>query len=273
MNATSHLSLNPQKLLWIALAALTLIATVLRTLSLFLCMDTIGYFQEGALPVILFYVVTGLTALACAALFFLINKGDTPREPTTLTGARFVGAAIAAIALCATALCLIVRVRALPVPTLLALITAAALLCGAVYFALRLTATKPTTVALWGFGAILSFALCLILTYFDRYTQMNAPRKLSFHVCMLLAMLAVLLELRDLLDRPLPRVCVALTAFAAALCTAISLSSLLALASATRQDPFYMFFDVTALGLAAYFGTKCAQYALTPTAPAKEVAQ
>ena len=261
MNATSHFRSIHPKLAWITLAALTLIATVLRSLSLFLYMDEIGYFRADATLTTLFYVVIALIGALCVAIPFLINIGCIAREPTTLTGARFSGAAAAAVTLCATAFFLLIRLQKLPTPAPISLLTALALLGGAIYFALRLTSTKTATVALWGYAAIFGCALSLILTYFDRYTQMNAPHKLSFHVCMILVMLALLLELRDLLGRPLPRTCVALTGFAGAFCTAIALPNLLAFACGVYSDAFYLFFDVMTLGLAVYLVTKCAQYA------------
>ncbi len=270
MNAASRRPFPTQRLLWLVLAALTLLATVLRTLSLLLCLDEIGYFQKGAVPVVLFYVVIALIALACLALFFLLNKESIPHEPATLSTARFVGAALAAVALAAAALFLIFRSNALPIPTPLVILTAPILLCGTVYFAMRLTRSKATTTVLFGYGAILATALSLILTYFDPYTQMNAPHKLSQHVCLLAVMVALLLEQRDLLDRPLPRACVSFTAFATAFCTATALPNILAFIGGVFDDPLYLFLDVMILGLAAYFGTKCAQYALVP-APAQEV--
>lgn len=272
MNATSHPLLTRQKAPWLVLAILTVLAVALRTISLFASMDPIGYFQKGSVPVVLFYVVIALAALVCVALFFLIIKEDTVREPPTLFSIRFIGAAIAAITFAVTAIFLILRATALPTPTPLNFMTAASLLCGAVYFASRLTAAKPQTTVLWGYGTILSTALSLILTYFDRYTQMNAPHKLSFHVCMLLSMLALLLEQRDLLERPLPRLCVVFTCFAAIFCTATALPSILAFAGGVFDDPIYLFFDIMTLGLAAYFVTKCASYALSPI-PHREVSK
>ena len=264
LNVTSHLKSIRPKLAWISLAALTLIATVLRTLSLFLCMDEIGYFRSGATLTILFYVVIALMGALCIAIPFLINIERVAREPAVLAGSRFAGAAIAAVTLCAAALFLLIRAQKLPTPALLNLLTALALLCGATYFALHLTSVKSATVALWGYGAIFGCALSLILTYFDRYTQMNAPHKLSFHICMILVMLALLLELRDLLGCPLPRTCTTLTGFAAAFCTAIALPNLLAFAGGVYSDVFYLFFDIMTLGLATHFGTKCAQLACSP---------
>ena len=268
MNATSRFSLSRQKLFWLILATLTVLATILRTVALMGSMDEIGYFQKGSLPVALFYATVALIALGCVTLFFLISNKDASREPVALPRARFVSAAIAAVTLAATALFLAVRMSSLPTPTLLNVLTALTLLCGAVYFALRLTAIPITTTALWGYGAILSLALSLILTYFDQYVQMNAPHKLSFHVCMILAMIALLLELRDLLDRPFPRFCVALTALAAAFCTATALPNLIAFLGGVYSDVLYLFFDMMTLGVAVYFGTKCVYYALSP---AKEV--
>ncbi len=264
MSIVSPSSLTPKKVLWLALAVLTLLATVLNTISLFAYMDAIGYFQVGATTVTLFYIAIGLAAAICVAFFFLINIKDVSHEPQTLSGARFKSAAVAALPFGAAALFLLLNVSALSAPLFLILLTAISLLCGGVYFALRLTRVRSDVAVLWGYGAILSCGLSLILTYFDRYTQMNAPHKLSFHVCMILAMLALLLEQRDLLNRPFPRLCVVFTALAAVFCTATALPNVLAFAGGVYDSLLYLFFDIMTLGLAAYFDVKCAYYALSP---------
>ena len=272
MKALPRLSPAGRRVLWLTLAALTLLTTMLHTLALFSAMDRIGYFQRSAAPVILFYVFCALGILVCAAFPFLIYNRDVAREPHELPTLRFVGAAVAAVAACTTALFLIFKASALPTPTPLNLLTALSLLCAAVYFALRLKTGNVCSTVLWGYGAILSAALSLVLTYFDRYTQMNAPHKISLHVCMLAVMFALLAEQRDLLDRPLPRLCTAGTALAAFLCTALSLPAIIAFIGGVYDDPLYLFFDLLTLGFAVYFGTKCAQYARTAT-PTEEVSQ
>lgn len=270
MNDTSRPPFRHQKMLWLALAALAVLATVFRSLALFLHLDEIGYFQQGAVTVTLFYAVIALTALICFSFFFLINKEDVAKEPETLPSARLAGAVVAALSLGTTAVFLLLRAKTLSAPLPLVLATAVFLLCGTVYFLLRLRGTKPDAAALCGYGAILSTALSLILTYFDRYTQMNAPHKLSFHICMLLAMIALFLEMRDLLKRPLPRLCVAFTAFAAVFCLSSSIPNLLAFLGGVYDDPLYLFFDLMTLGPGVYFTTKCACYALCCS---KEVAK
>lgn len=269
MKALPCLSACQRRTFWTMFAALTLITTALHTLALLTAMDTIGYFQSSAASATLFYACIGLGILVCAA-FLLTPNENIARETQALPLPRFVGAAMAAAAAGATAAFLISRSTALPTPALLNLITAISLICAAAYFALRLKASRTDTTVLCGYGAILAATLSLISTYFDRYTQMNAPHKLFFHICMLAVMFALLLEQRDLLGRPLPRLCVASTALAAFLCTAFSLPAIIAFSAGVYNDPMYLFFDILALGFAVYFGTKCAHYAL---APKKEVSQ
>lgn len=270
MKALPRLSASRRRALWLVLAALTLLSATLHTVALFTAMDEIGYFQSSAVSVILFSVLCGLGILCCVAFFFLINNKDVVREPRSLPMPRFIGTAAAALATCVTALFLIFRTSALPTPTPFNLLVALALLCATVYFALRLGARTTTTTVLWGYGAILSAALSLVLTYFDRYTQMNAPHKLAFHVCMLAVMFALLLEQRDLLGRPLSRLCAGCTALATFLCTVFSLPAIIAFVGGVYDDPFYLFFDILTFGFAAYFGTKCVQYARF-SAPDEEV--
>lgn len=270
MNDASRPTFRHQKALWLVLSALAVLATVFRSLALFLHLDEIGYFQQGAVTVVLFYAVILLAALICLSFLFLIIKEDIAKERDALPSPRLSGAVAAALSLGATAVFLLLRAKMLSAPLPLVLITAVSLLCGAVYFLLRLRGAKPDVAVLWGYGAILSTALSLILTYFDRYTQMNAPHKLSFHICMLLAMIALFLEMRELLKRPLPRLCVAFTAFAAVFCLSSSIPNLLAFLGGVYDDPLYLFFDVMTLGLGTYFTIKCACYALCSS---KEVAE
>ena len=255
-------------------ASLALLACALRTLALFLRFDTdIGYFHSGAPLVIAAHLCTALCALICVIIPFLINIGRHPEEKDTLPAPRFLSAAVCAAALCVAAFYLLTNADKVPAPAPLVLLTALSLLAGAVYFLLRLLSGKPRSTVAFGFFVILAAALCLATTYFDRYTQMNAPHKLSLHLCMLAIMFGMLYELRALLGRALPRACTAATTLAAALCFVYSLSNTIAFLGGVYDDVTYFLFDLVTLGFAAYFTTKCLRLAVPPIPEKTEVEQ
>ena len=203
------------------------------------------------------HLCTALCALVCVIIPFLINIRAIPQEKEALSAPRFLTAAAAAILTGIAALYLLICADNVPASPMLVFLTALCWLGSAVYFLCRSLHVKLRTAAILGFFPIFAAALSLSLTYFDRYTQMNAPHKTSMHLCMLAVMFAVLYELRALLSRAMPRACAFVTALAASLCTIYSLSNIIAFLGGVYNDPTYLVFDLTALGFAAYFIAKC----------------
>ncbi len=267
---------NRATLFFLLSTLLAVLACTLRTLALFLGFDTeIGYFRSGSPLVIATYICTALCVLCCAAIPFLINIniGAHPREKDPLPTPRFISSAVCAAALCVAAFHLFTNGDQVPAPAILVLLTALCLLVGATYFLVRLLGRKTRTAVALGFFMILAAALCLATTYFDRYTQMNAPHKLSLHLCMLAIMFGMLYELRALLDRSLPRACTIATTIAAAICSIYSLSNAIAFLGGVYDDVTYFLFDLVTLGFAAYFTTKCIRLAVPPIPEKTEVEQ
>jgi hypothetical protein len=255
-------------------ALFTILACALRTVALFVSFDAdIGYFHTTAPLVILTDVCTLLSIVLGATIPFLINIEIVPEETSPLSSPRFIGTAVNTLFPCAAALFLIFCVKDVPAPALLVLITALCLLATAAYFLLRLFYAKPKTAASIGFSVILAAATVLATTYFDRYTPMNAPHKLSLHLCMLSIMFAMLYELRALLARPMPRACTAATVIAASLCTVYALSNVIAFVGNVYNDVTYFFFDLLTLGFAIYFIAKCIGLAILSQADHTEVEQ
>lgn len=248
------------------------LACILRTVGFFISFDAdIGYFRTATPIVIVTNVCILVFLLLCVTISFLINKEAVPAEQASLPAPRFIAAAINALLLCITALFLFVHYDALPAPTLLVLLAAVCLLVCAVYFLLRLCNAKLRTAAAAGILTIPGAALVLAITYFDRYTQMNAPHKLSLHLCMLSIMFAMLYELRDLLGRPAPRACVLSTAVAAGLCCIYALSNIIAFLGGVYENVTYLMLDLVALGFAAFFITKSIRFASLPDKTNTEV--
>ena len=270
----SHLRQNRASLFFLLIAFFALLACALRTLALFFSFDAdIGYFRPPSTLAILADVSLLICIAPSVAVSFLINKEVASREETALTAPRFAAAAAAALTLSIAALFALLRLEQIPAPKPVVLLAAICLLVTAVYFLCRLCAVHPRAAAPLGFFAIFGAALMLAITYLDRYTQMNAPHKISLHLCMLAIMLAMLYEQRTNLERHSPRACIAVTALAAAVCTAYALSNALAFLVGVYSNVMYFLFDLVALGFAAYFITKSIRFALIHAAENTEVEQ
>ena len=171
--------------IYLSVAGISVIALVLRTLALFLEMDEIGYFSNGALSV-LTVVLQAVTVIGCIVYPFFIKKDSIPSPaPLSVIGKAF---ALLAALLVAMAAVLLMIAAADTELILLAVVAALALLCGAAYF-LLCTKGMNGAYALLAFGLCLGAVLLISLTYFDLFVPMNAPRKTSLHLCLLALML------------------------------------------------------------------------------------
>ena len=259
----SRLRRDRALLVFVSTAFFTLLAVTLRTVAFFTSFDAaIGYFRSGSPLAILTNACILLGAVLSVSVSFLINNKRVSDEKAPFPTPRFIGAALTAFALCTVSLFLLVRADTVPAPTILVLLTALLLLGSATYFLLRLCNAKPGTCAAVGFLAVFAAAFSLAVTYFDRYTPMNTPHKLSMHLCMLAIMFAMLYELRALLGRPMPRARVCTATLAASLCTVCSLSNIVAFIGGVYDDLLYFFFDLLILAFAVYFITQSIRFAL-----------
>ena len=250
------------------------LACTLRTLAFFTAFDAdIGYFRTASVLVI----ASGVCTVVCLGLgvtvSFLINIRGVSDEKNALSSPRFATAAANAILFAVVALLTIFRAEVIPASATLVLLAGICLLASAAYFLLRLLNSSTKSAATFGFFTILAPAMMLGVTYFDRYTQMNAPHKLSLHLCALAVMFAMLYEERALLSRPLPRACAVATTVAASLCAIYALSNAIAFLGGVYDDLTYFLFDLITLGFAAWFITKCARRPVTPNAKQEEVAE
>lgn len=249
---------NSAKLCRAALAITVLLALLFRILALLFSFDAqIGYFQKGSILILLTYVLEGISVALCAALPFLINNARVRGASASPGVAELIGAIFTAMMLPITAAYLLLKGRTgLVAPALLSILAALLCLIGIGFFVTRLFSFKQDTRALFGYALIFGAALLMMIAYLDRYTQTNAPHKLSQHLCMLCMMLAVLYEARALVGRDLPRVRLAVTALAFALCGIFSLSNLIAFCAGAYDDLTYLVCDLPALGFAIYSGAR-----------------
>ncbi|MBQ9098285.1 MAG: hypothetical protein IJY50_02545 [Clostridia bacterium] len=234
----------------------TLLAAVLRTLAL--CLDLqidIGYFRAGAVLPTLLYVWEGLTLLACLAPLFLIKKDELAPVRGVTSSLTLIGAILAALTFAATAIYLATQMGAIasafPMPLALLLLAVIFLLIGGAYFLLQAMG-RLESAGLCGYGVILAAALLLSVTYFDRYTPMNAPHKVALHVCLLSIMVYMLYELRVLIGRSLPRALCVISAVTFFLTATVGISNLIAFGAGIYSDPLYLMGDLCCIAMAVY---------------------
>ncbi len=191
MKKTAHLL----RVFALAIAALTLTATVLRSLCLLLAFDrAVGYYDSGALPTSLYIVLAlvPVTALVYALLVRRSAGGEAlpcpaPAERTTLVRSfslSTVGALVTAFAIGVLGL----TSNGLDTLTLLHLLAAALAIP---YFAVSRSAPP-----IWsGIAAVVCCILSIVVEYFDPYVAVNSPIKLMHLVALLSAALYLLTEL------------------------------------------------------------------------------
>lgn len=254
-----------------AMGGMTLLTLILRTLALFLSMDPeVGYFADGALSVLL-TVIEVASLAACLALPLLVKAGELPRGRAPLSLSGLIGTGVSALLFAATAIYLLVRIDYIPAPVVLCLLAALCLLAGATYFVFEfLGKGKPAL----GFGVILAVALLLSITYFDRYTPMNAPHKTALHLCLLSIMLFMLYEVRAAIGRDLPRALSVTSAIAFLFCATVGVSDLIAFIAGIYTDPLYLMGDLLVLGFAIYVAARAVAdlmrlHSAEPVAPAE----
>ena len=188
--------------------------------------------------------------LACFALPFLEKAENVPAANATissLTGRIVTSLCALSFAVCAIAFFLMRGNAA--APSFLIVISALLLFVAAFYF-LPAANAKPSPFL--GYAVIFSAILTLSVTYFDRYTQMNAPLKLSLHVSLLSIMLFMLYDVRVLLDLQRPRARIVCGSIAFLLCTALGTSNLIAFAAGVYEDALYFFPSLALVGFAIY---------------------
>ena len=189
------------------IAALTLVATALRSLAFALSFDVaVDYFDAGIFPTLLYIVIALaiVAALAYAAYLHRQTKEGEPYPDIPVVGRRPLAVRIASVLVVFAALLLVLI--ELPVilsgyPFSLAHLRALMALAVIPFFVLPLSRRAAP------FG-ILVEALCILLLcseYFDRYVTTNSPIKLMQQAAFLAVMLYVLTELYALVDVEQPR--------------------------------------------------------------------
>lgn len=248
------------------IGALTLCGSILRALALCLQLDPVtGYFAEPAFLPAATLAIQILTVLLCLAPLFLFAKEELPTKRAPLSMAELIGCAVAVLCCVATAVYLFPRIYALPAPSVLVVAAILFLFIAAAFFA---TCFLGKPAPLCGYGVILAAALLLSITYFDRYTPMNAPHKVSVHLCLLSVMAYMLYDIRISIQRALPRALLAVSGICFSLCATIGVSNLIAFAAGVYDSPLYLLCDLFLIALALYVAARTVT-PLLPQSPAE----
>lgn len=276
--------LFPYRLYLIGAGAIALIVTLLRTLALCLTLDAdIGYFNttggNGVLVGAL-YTVTLLGVADCFSLPFLLKRNVLPEKQRPLNVSGHACTCLCALAFIAATVYLFLQmmgyaagtVSILIAPAPLLLLAAVACAVAALYFLLQLLGMEQIATPC-GYGVILGAILLLSVTYFDRYTQMNAPHKVWVHLSLLSIMIYMLYELRARIDRPSPRAFSVTAALCFILCASTGVSDLVAYIAGLYNDAPYLICDLILTAFAAYVACRTISNAREVTAPETEEAE
>ncbi len=259
---------TPRKLCTYLAAALglTLLTAALRIAALLSSFDAIGYFSAGPLPTLLYCLVA--LAVAGSLSVFWLFRGDTltpPLAPRETPLFSLVGSAMALFAFAFALIATVTGIGKLEAPTAVSVITVLLLAAGIFYFAAPLFGARfpREATVLCGYGAILATVFLLIVTYFDRYTQMNAPHKVGLHMALVCAALYLLYEVRELLQKPLPRLSLLFSALGLFFCGVVGISDTVAYLLGIFTDPLYLPADLLCLSLFLYIGVRAAERLLS----------
>lgn len=250
-------SLQRLRMLFLSAASLTLVGLILRTLSLFFAFDRdIGYFARGAFCPVLLSAVEAVSILWFFLFFFLIKKGTLPDMLPAPGLAAVCGRSFAGVTTLAAVVVLLWNANRLVAPTVIPLLAALCLLFGLVYLLFPVLGKKQLTAELFsGYALIFACALLLSVTYFDRYTQMNAPHKVGQHLALISIMPALLCELRVRIGRARPRAHAVFACVSGFLCTVVGGSNVIATIGGVYGDPVYLVIDLFLLGFGVYLAT------------------
>ena len=249
------------RICYIGTLALALLATVLRTVALFCCFDAhVGYFQSGILPTMCqsLCVLAFLFPLVCA---FVMRKTDVAGMKAQMqpTAARPLITAILPMAVLITAsiLMLVLYVRGTESTTvsthkmllyLFVLGMISSLFCAA------RCGLKPGTVITVLLGMVLLAwgILAIGYTYFDPFTPMNSPVKISIQFGILSVLLATTSNLRALLGKYAPRSGMFFHSLAVFFCFNASLPTMIAHMAGVRQTTVHFLLASVLFAFAVY---------------------
>lgn len=238
--------------------ALTLVATLLRSLALTLAFNRAdGYFKTGAgLPVAL----TALLAVGATAilLFPLLLRNCIPTTDSKKSPLKHASSVLCALLFLISFISTCIAKKTIALPAFLWLVSILSLLAATVYFLTKtpICPLDTTGTAIFGSLSLVACACLITVTYFDVATPMNAPVKVHLHLALLSVILYLLYELRDTVGAPLPRMRTVFTGLAFFFCITVGASDLVAALAGYTKGFIYLSHDLLLLGLGFYVAVR-----------------
>ena len=255
--------------------ALTLVAILLRTLCLFSFYDVnIGYFSSGAALPVAMNVFAVIAFVGIAAASFFVSK-----ETYAATGCEknpFIKISSAVCVLGFLYPIYVVIRNILSVPGLIiptsTLIFMVVFFISAVYFAVNLLSKQFKYQAVLAIAVILSAGYFLANSYFDLYTPMNNPNKISLHIACVSVMIFMACEARCLINESKKRFYVFALASAVFFSGFSSVPAFIAFLSG-KLDYNYFVFDCVVLTLFIYLSARFISLIITKERVAEELSE
>lgn len=232
-------------------AGLTLLGVVLRSVCMLCFFDVDpGYFVPGPLATAsdLLYFAAVLAPTVC---MILTPKDALSREP--LAPRRFPFALLLGLTLTAfTVISLLISFPArksdvMLTPSLLGVVTATYYIVSA-----KRDGRYPDGLAFLGYLPVFWNIAAVAETYFDNFTTMNGPVKISLHMGFLGFMMISLAELRVRVNKPSPRYSVAFLSIGSYACLVGSIPLLLALLNGNLSNLRHILYASVLLAAGLY---------------------
>lgn len=259
------------RLCFILTFALTLFSVVLRSLCMVFYFDVDpGYFSADFMPVlsnVLYFITIGI-ALVCVCL---TPKDSLPSELHTRMRAPvaiMLGLSLAIFTAISFIVCFPARQSKIMIaPALLGLLAAT-------YFLLSVNRNGryPDRLSFLGYLPVLWCVSAIGEIYFDNYTTMNSPIKISLLFALLGFMFIVLAELRFRVNRPMPRYSVFLLSVGGFTALTGSIPLLIATGAGKLDNIRHLLYAIVLLFAGLYGFYLLFRYTLFPSdAPAETI--
>ena len=248
-------------------AGLSLLGALLRSCCMLTQFDAdVGYLKEGFLTALCNALYPIVAAVLTISGLLIPKANSLPARlhtPYRAVAALLPGLSLAVFTAVSLIICFPTRSdNIMLAPTLLGL------LASTYYFLSgRRGGRYPDWLCLLGYLPILWAVGGIAETYFDRYTAMNSPIKVTLQMGLIGFMIIVLAELRFRINRMAPRLCIVLWGIGSFACLNAGIPILLATGAGQLDHILHMLYAIVLLcaGLYGLYLLFC--YTLLPVSP------
>ncbi len=235
---------NKLKVYTLTVLVFTIVAVVLHNILLFAFFDKdIGYFQNNLLTSITASFVACAVAWFFTTLLFIPKKTlykEMPQDKAPIRSAYIVCAFLNAFGFLNSVFIIAKAINENVLVTRTQLLYLLFFGLSILYFVGKaFKIFKTDTTVFFGFFVIFNSTTMLAEMYFDNNVQMNSPLKITMQIALLFIMLYFLGDMRFDLKKPYPRLYLAVGLSAFFICTATSLSHIVAFFAGTLENQDY----------------------------------